>query len=175
VYNSIINEQHPVIVIENKTDYGKKILHYQAANFLYEINGDEYPVVKVKPVLALPTLTIVVYGGMADLVNSLLHDIFIHTDYLPELIVPSIISDLPIDIILHSVATTGRLLVIEEGSSFSGIGAEILAQVIERTVHKIIAKRIAAFPVPIPSVKSLEYIVLPDATRILAEINNCFN
>ena len=175
VYSSILKEQHPVIVIENKTDYGKKILHHQAANFEYSINEDEYPVVKVKPVKAPPTLTIVAYGGMADLVNSLLQDIFVQTDCLPELIVPSIISKLPVDLILQSVGTTGRLLVIEEGSSFAGIGAELLAQVIEKADHKIMAKRIAALPVPIPSVKSLEHIVLPDATRILAEINNSFN
>ena len=42
VYESILKEEHPVIVIENKTDYGKKILHHPARNFINEINGDEY-------------------------------------------------------------------------------------------------------------------------------------
>jgi hypothetical protein len=39
---------------------------------------------------------------------------------------------------------------------------------------KIRAKRIAAHPVPIPSVKTLENIVLPDKVRILQEIKTSF-
>ena len=170
VYNAILKEEHPVIVIENKTDYGKKILHYQAANFVYEINEDEYPVVQVRPAVSVPDITIVAYGGMADVVNGLLTNIFLETDLKPELIVPSLISSLPINIIIMSVERTGRLLVIEEGSAYAGVGAELIAQVTEKTEEKIKTARIAAHPVPIPSVKSLEHTVLPDKERIIAEI-----
>ena len=174
VYNSILEEQHPVIVIENKTDYGKKILHHQAANFVYEINDASYPVVKIKPVVSLPSLTIVAYGGMADIVNNMLSDIFLETDFKPELIVPSLISQLPVDIIMQSVTITGRLLVIEEGSAFAGIGAELIAQVTEQLDIKITVKRISAHAVPIPSVKTLEHIVLPEKERIIQEIKAHF-
>ena len=170
VYNTILKEEHPVIVIENKTDYGKKILHHQAANFVYEINEDEYPVVQVRPALSAPDITIVAYGGMADVVNGLLTTIFLEADLKVELIVPSLISSLPIDIIANSVNRTGKLLVIEEGSAYAGVGAELIAQVTEATEEKIKTRRIAAYPVPIPSVKSLEHTVLPDKERILEEI-----
>ncbi len=170
VYSQVLKEQHPVIVIENKTDYGKKILLHEEANFVYEINDDDYPVVKVRPATAVPTLTIVAYGGMANLINDLLRSIFVHTDFIPELIVPCIISQLPVETILQSVQVTGKLVVIEEGSSFAGIGAELIAQVVERTTEKIITKRIAAMPVPIPSVQSLELAVLPGTERIIEAI-----
>jgi len=170
IYRAIMKEQHPVVVIENKTDYGKKVLHYLAPNFVYEINEDDYPVVQVRPAVSAPDLTIVAYGGMADLVNNLLTDIFLATELKPELIVPSIISSLPVDIISSSVSRTGRLLVLEEGTPYAGIGAELIAQVTDMIDHKIIAKRIAALPVPIPSVKSLEHIVLPGKERIIQEI-----
>jgi len=170
VYQQILKERHPVIVIENKTDYGKKILQHKEANFVYEINDDDYPVVKVRPAAAVPTLTIVAYGGMANLVNDLLRSIFVHTDLIPELIVPAMISQLPVATILQSVKVTGKLVVIEEGSSFAGIGAELIAQVVERATEKIITKRIAAMPVPIPSVQSLELAVLPGAERIIEAI-----
>ena len=170
IYKKIYAALHPVIVIENKTDYGKKILQYQAVNFVYEINEDEYPVVKVKPAAAIPTLTIVAYGGMADIVNKLLEAIFVATDLIPELIVPSLISQLPVETILQSVQFTGRLVVIEEGSGFAGIGAELIAQIAEKSAAKITCKRIAALPVPIPSVQSLELAVLPGAERIIEEI-----
>jgi 2-oxoisovalerate dehydrogenase E1 component len=136
IYQSILKEEHPVIVIENKTDYGKKILHHQAPNFVYEINGDEYPVVKARPAVSLPDITIVAYGGMADVVNNLFGNIFLETDLKPELIVPSLISSLPTSIILKSAERTGRLLVIEEGSAYGGIGAELIAQVTEQSEEK---------------------------------------
>jgi len=174
IYESILKEQHPVLVIENKTDYGKKILHHPAKNFIYERNEDEFPVVRVRPAVSFPTLTIVAYGGMADTVNSLLNDIFLETDLKPELIVPSIISQLPVDVIAASLNKTSRLVVIEEGSAYAGIGSELIAQLAERMGNSFKVKRIAAHPVPIPSVKSLEHIVLPDKERIIQEIKVSF-
>lgn len=169
IFDQIMKEEHPVILIENKTDYGKKILHHTSANFNYSSNGDAYPVVKVSPKVSAPTVTIVAYGGMADIMNGLLNDVFINTDHLPELIVPSLISDLPIDVIQESLSKTQKLIVVEEGSSFAGIGGELIAALLESgSMFK--CKRIAALPVPIPSVKSLEHIVLPNKERIIQEI-----
>jgi pyruvate/2-oxoglutarate/acetoin dehydrogenase E1 component len=105
----------------------------------------------------------------------MLEQVFLETDRLPELIVPSRISRLPLDLVAASVKRTGRLLVIEEGSAFAGVGGELIAGVVERMAQKITARRIAAHPVPIPSVKSLENIVLPDKVRILREIKTSFS
>lgn len=174
LYKSICEEEHPVVVIENKTDYGKKILHNQSPRFTWRCNSDRYPVVKIDPLAAEPTLTIVAYGGMADLVAGLLETIFLETDLKPQLIVPSLISALPVDLVVEEASKTGRLVVIEEGTPFGGIGSELIAAVMESASARIQVKRIAAYPVPIPSVKSLENIVLPDKNRILAEIFEAF-
>jgi 2-oxoisovalerate dehydrogenase E1 component len=174
IYESIFREEHPVIVIENKTDYGKRVLSHKHTNFIYERNEDVFPVVRVRPAVSTPTITIVAYGGMADEMMSILEAIFMETDLKPELIVPSLISQLPIDIIVQSVSDTGRLVVIEEGSGYAGIGSELLASVAERVAEKIKMKRIAAYPVPIPAVKSLEHAVLPEKHRIIKEIKETF-
>jgi len=173
IYESIFREEHPVLVIENKTDYGKRILTNQLNNFVYERNNDAYPVVRVKPAVSDPTLTIVAYGGMADETLALLEAIFLETDFKPELIVPSLISHLPIDIIAESATYTGKLVVIEEGSGYAGIGSELVASLAEK-VSGIKMKRIAAYPVPIPAVKSLELAVLPEKHRIIKEIKENF-
>jgi 2-oxoisovalerate dehydrogenase E1 component len=65
-------------------------------------------------------------------------------------------------------------VVLEEGSAYAGPGSELISAVIERLEVKIKVKRIAALPVPIPSVKSLEHIVLPDRPRIIQEIKETF-
>jgi 2-oxoisovalerate dehydrogenase E1 component len=174
VYASVYAEKHPVIVIENKTDYGKRIAQQPLTNFVYEYNSDAMPVVRIRPAVSIPTLTIVAYGGMADLVAGLLNEIFAETDYKPELIVPSLISHPPVDLISSSVERSGRLLVIEEGSGFAGIGSELIAAVVEHNPHPFRARRITAYPVPIPSVRSLENNVLPDKERILQEIKSGF-
>ena len=174
IYRSVYEEQHPVIVIENKTDYGKKIAQLRLANFIYERNEDPYPVVRIRPSVSIPTLTIVAYGGMADTVAGILDQVFTETDHKPELIIPVMISHLPVDLVAESASRTGRLLVIEEGTSYAGIGSELIASVMEKTDVRIKARRINALPVPIPSVKSLENIVLPEKTRILREIAASF-
>ena len=174
IYDAIFKEKHPILVIENKIDYGKKILQHQIENFVYECNGDSYPVIRIKPVVSKPDITIVAYGGMADLVSAILDQVFLETEMKPEMIIPSLISSLPIDIIKKSTEQTNRLVVIEEGSMFAGIGSELIAAVVESTENKIQTKRIAAFPVPIPAVKSLENAVLPDKQRIIQEIKIAF-
>ncbi len=174
IYQSVYEEKHPVVVIENKTDYGKKIIHQEYKNFVYQRNQDIFPVAKIRPAISAATLTIVAYGGMAEVVGSLLETIFVETDLKPELIIPSLISQLPIDIITTSAEQSQTLLVIEEGTSFAGIGSELIASVAEKATMKINSKRISAYPVPIPSVKSLEHIVLPDKERIIREIKQHF-
>ena len=174
IFKELLTEQHPTVVIENKTDYGKKILKHQASNFIYQKNNSKYPVVKVRPAMAEPSLTIVAYGGMADMVNELLEDIFVETDFLPVLIVPTLISDLPISLIAKSVRQTGNLLVIEEGSTYAGIGSELICRLTEESDFTFNAKRMGALPVPIPSVKSLENIVLPGRSSIIEMIKNNF-
>lgn len=175
VYKSIYREEHPVVVIENKVDYGKKILHNVLKNYRYERSGSDFPVVRITPAISDPTLTIVSYGGMADLVAGILEQIFIETDHKAELIVPALISHLPVSVIKESALRTGNLVIIEEGSAVGGIGSELIASVMESSDQYIKAKRIAGLPVPIPSVKSLENIVLPDRSRIIREIAENFN
>jgi 2-oxoisovalerate dehydrogenase E1 component len=174
LYESIYEEEHPVLVIENKVDYGKRILSVHSKYFTYQRSNNKFPVVKVSPVGTTPTVTIVAYGGMADVANSLLEDMFQQTDLIPELIVPSLISELPFALILNSVQASGRLVILEEGSTTGGIGSEVIAGVGEAANFPYRVKRIGSLPVPIPSVKSLEQIVLPDKERIIKEITESF-
>lgn len=170
IYESIYNERHPVIVIENKVDYGKKILSHFSKHFLYTRSAEDYPVVHIRPAISEPDVTIVAYGGMAELISFILEDIFVETDLKPELIVPSNLSEIPLLTICRLAEQTGKLVVIEEGNIYSGLGSEIIAGVMEISLQKIKVKRIGSYPVPIPSVKSLEHIVLPDKVRIIREL-----
>jgi len=167
IYKSVYNEKHPVIVIENKVDYGKKILSYKSQSFKYSRTNDFYPVVQIKPFFSKPQLTIVAYGGIADEVAGFLEEIFLKCDLKPELIVPSLISEIPINILVESVSETKRILVVEEGSSYASFGSELIAKLSENLESAFQVKRVGALPVPIPAVKSLELSVLPNKEKII--------
>ena len=172
VYESVHAEKNPVVVIENKLDYGRKIANIIVKNYSILQNEAKYPIVKVTPQLSAPTITLVSYGGIADMVVRSIHSIFLETDEIAEVIILTRIHPIDYAEIVRSAEVTGKLMVIEEGSKTNGIGSEIIASVLEKTSKQIITKRVGAVPVPIPAVKSLESIVLPSAELIVKEILN---
>ena len=166
IYQNIYeNEKHPVIVIENKVDYGRFCGRQKLNYFTIEQSTHLYPVVKCSPKIDIPELTMVTYGGISQDVIDSVYDIFKEVDLVPEIIILSKISPLDIQPVLDSLNITKRLIVIEEGGKDFGIGAEIVAQVVDNMGSEIIfAKRIGALPFPIPSSESLENYVLPNTT-----------
>ncbi len=158
------NENHPVIVIENKIDYGRLVGEKNRNNYILERSTNDYPIVKCSPKLKIPTLTIVSYGGISSDVFEELPEIFSETELIPELIILSKISPLDIQPIINSVKKTRNIIVIEEGSIPFGVGAEILSSIVEDlgTAKMNIMHRIGSLPVPIPSSRSLEEHVLPN-------------
>ena len=86
-------------------------------------------------------------------------------------VVMSQISPLDTTVVEESVRKTRNIIVVEEGSSSFGIGAEILSSIIEKVgTNKVnIMHRIGAESVPIPSVRSLEKNILPNK-KILDKI-----
>jgi pyruvate dehydrogenase E1 component beta subunit len=85
------------------------------------------------------------------------------------LIVPLGVSPLDLGPVAQSVQRTGRLLIVEEGSGFGSVGAEVAAQLLERMPGFRLA-RVGGKPVPIPSAPSLEEAVLPGIADVCAAI-----
>ena len=171
IYAQVFAQQHPVVVIEHKLDYGRRLAARAVPGYVMEKTDGGWPVVKVRPRSSRPDLTIVTYGGMTDTVLACLEALFMDHGVKAEVIVPSRLCPIDISSILESVGVTGRIVTVEEGSGFSGIGAEIVAQVTENTTFPIRAQRIAAKPIPIPSVRSLEDQVLPTRASIIQTIS----
>ena len=152
--------------MENKVDYGK---------FLWEcppdldIHREARPAgsIVVAPRGATPTVTFVSYGETAREMAENLKMIFVETDLVPELVVLQMLHPLDTRLIERSVARTGRLIVVEDGSASFGIGGEIVARLAEQGVAPRHVLRVGAEPVPIPSVSSLEVQVLPTVQRVL--------
>ena len=78
------------------------------------------------------------------------------------------------DTLLASLARTNRLVAVEEGWAFAGLGAEIAAVAVERGFDLLDAppRRVAAVDVPLPYAANLERAALPQADRIAAAIRD---
>jgi pyruvate dehydrogenase E1 component beta subunit len=75
-----------------------------------------------------------------------------------------------------SVRKTGRLVVAHEAPVFCGLGAEIAARVSERCFYHLESpvRRVGGFATPYPPSR-LEGHFLPDADRILHEVDRCLH
>ena len=172
IYQNIyLNEQHPVIVIENKVDYGRFV--GDKKNNSYELikSKDIYPYVTCLPKSAKADITLVTYGGIASDVFNQLDEIFLETEQIPEIIILSQISPINVSPIIKSVSSTKKIIFIEEGGKDFGIGAEVISGLAEELGPELVlSARIAALPVPIPSARETEEYVLPN-TNIAHKIN----
>jgi 2-oxoisovalerate dehydrogenase E1 component len=171
IVRPILDESHPVILIENKLDYGVRVGPPDLPNFISESSNTTFPTVRIRPTSATPKYTVVTYGGtLAELIPSI-NPVFCATEALPEILVLSSLSPIDYRPILDSIRRTGSLVVLESGSLGAGFGAEIVASVMEHSPEQLKRSlRIGALPFPIPSVRSLEDEILPTRARIIRTI-----
>ncbi|GAG31709.1 unnamed protein product, partial [marine sediment metagenome] len=76
--------------------------------------------------------------------------------------------------ITKSVMKTGRLVVVDEGYSSCGLGAEIIAMVQEEVFDYLDAsmQRVHSLGIPAPYSPSLEKAMVPDVDKIVAAVND---
>jgi pyruvate dehydrogenase E1 component beta subunit len=89
-----------------------------------------------------------------------------------EVIDPRTIRPLDIETIIKSVKKTNRVVIAEESHPFSGIGAELSAEIMERAFDYLDAPvcRLSGADVPMPYAKNLEKLAIPDVDRIVAAV-----
>ncbi|MEM2249504.1 MAG: alpha-ketoacid dehydrogenase subunit beta [Candidatus Bathyarchaeia archaeon] len=87
-----------------------------------------------------------------------------------EVIDPRTLKPLDVDTIVNSVKKTGRALIVHEAPITCGIGAEILARIVESEAFYYLQapiKRLAGRDVPIPYNRELERSVIPQEEDIV--------
>ena len=85
-----------------------------------------------------------------------------------EVIDPRTIYPFDYDTVLASVAKTHRLVVVHESNRRSGIGGEIVSQVVERAFDQLHVRPaiVAGLDVPMPYNRRLEALVIPSEERV---------
>jgi pyruvate dehydrogenase E1 component beta subunit len=158
-----IRNNDPVIYLENELLYG----------VTGEVPEEEYliPFGKANTLKVGSDVTIVAYSRMVEFVKNCL-PAFQELEIDVEFIDARSIKPLDIDTISASVKKTGRLVVVEEGWRFCGVGAEIADRVYSTCFDHIDApiERVTTTENPMPYAKNLEIQSLPTPERIIAAV-----
>lgn len=157
----------PLLLLENKVDYGK-YLWSDSDNYQLFREQKIFGALKLAPKNLSPTITIIAYGETARHIADNLELFFVETDLIPELICVTQLHPLDINLIERSVGKTNKILVVEDGSIDFGFGAELLSKLVERRNYLEFALRIGSESVPVPSIMSLELEILPTISRIIS-------
>ncbi len=170
-----IRDLSPVLFIETKRLYASRLIDKESVVWERQVIGEVYPTIRyvTDGFNGASGITIVVYGGMADIVVNICEELFMEEELQFEIFIVSDLTSPPYDNILSSVRNTGRLCVIEEGGRRLGWGAEVVSSVLELSKgarKNIVAKRIAARDLPIPANPLLENQVLPSKEYIAKEL-----
>ncbi|MCI0753276.1 pyruvate dehydrogenase complex E1 component subunit beta [Teichococcus vastitatis] len=156
-----IRDPNPIIFLENEILYGQS----------FECPTDEdfiLPIGKAKIERKGKDVTIVAFSievGLALKAAEKLAEQGIDA----EVINLRTIRPLDIDTIVASVKKTNRLVTVEEGWAFSGIGCEVAMQVIEHAFDHLDAPpvRVAGLDVPMPYAANLEKLALPTVDHVV--------
>jgi pyruvate dehydrogenase E1 component beta subunit len=157
---SAIRDPNPVMFLENEVLYGQSGPVPDDPDFTV-------PLGKAKIVRPGSHVTIVAFsimvGKALQAAEALAKD-----GIEAEVIDLRTIRPLDIDTIVNSVQKTNRLVSVEEGWAFSGIGSELAAQMMEHAFDWLDApvKRVAGVDVPMPYAANLERLALPQADTI---------
>ena len=152
---SAIRDPNPVIVLENEILYGQ--------TFDCPVD-DEFivPIGKAKIERAGSHVTIVAFSIMVGVAMKAA-DALAEQGIEAEVINLRSLRPLDTATIVESVKKTNRLVTVEEGWPFAGIGAEIAMQIIEHAFDWLDAPpvRVHGVDVPLPYAANLEKLALP--------------
>ena len=160
-----IRDPNPVIVLENEIMYGQ--------TFECPTDGDFIvPIGKAKVERTGQHVTIVAYSVMVGVAMKAAETL---AGQGIEAEVINLRSLRPLDTaaIVESVKKTSRLVTVEEGWPYAGIGAEITMQVIEHCFDWLDAPpvRVHGLDVPLPYAANLEKLALPQPSWVVDAVN----
>ncbi|MBI2235245.1 MAG: pyruvate dehydrogenase complex E1 component subunit beta [Micavibrio aeruginosavorus] len=156
-----IRDPNPVVVLENEIMYGQSFEVPVSEDFVI-------PIGRAKIEREGTDVTIIAYsimvGKALEAANKLAEQ-----GISAEVVNLRTIRPLDRWTILESVKKTNRVVSVEEGWAFAGIGAEIAALVNEHAFDYLDApvRRVCAADVPLPYAANLEKLALPQADEIV--------
>jgi len=157
---SAIRNPNPVIFIEAQLLYGTK----------GEVSDADYtiPIGRAEVKRDGRHVTVVAYSKMLLLALEAAEELA-GQGFDVEVIDPRTLKPLDVGTLVRSVKKTGRVIVVEEGWRFAGMGAQIAESIYSAAFDYLDAPivRVTGEDVPIPYTRPLEDLAIPDRRRIV--------
>ena len=156
-----IRDPNPVIVLENEILYGQTFDMPTADDFIL-------PIGKAKVEREGTDVTIVAFSIMVGMAMQAA-DALAEKGISAEVINLRSLRPLDTETIVRSVKKTNRLVTLEEGWPFAGIGSEVAMQIMENCFDDLDAPpvRVHGLDVPMPYAANLEKLALPRLEQVL--------
>jgi pyruvate dehydrogenase E1 component beta subunit len=163
-----IRDPNPVIVLENEILYGHSNECPTADDFVL-------PIGKAKIERAGTQVTIVAFSIMVGVALAAA-DALAEQGISAEVINLRSLRPLDTATIVESVKKTSRLVTVEEGWPFAGIGAEVAMQIMEHAFDWLDAPpaRVHGLDVPLPYAANLEKLALPQPAWVVDAAKKLF-
>ena len=161
---SAIRDPNPVVFLENELIYGRS----------FEVPTDDDYIIPLGKASVVRPGTDVTITAFSITVGHALEA----AERLAEQGIEAEVIDLrtirPLDheTIIRSVQTTNRLVSVEEGWPFAGVGSEICTMICENAFDYLDAPpiRVSAEDVPLPYAANLEKLALPNVEKIISAV-----
>jgi pyruvate dehydrogenase E1 component beta subunit len=161
---SAIRDPNPVIFLENELVYGHAFPVPE---------GDDYivPIGKARIARAGEDVTIIAFSRMVQTALEAAEKLAAE-GISAEVIDLRTLRPLDTETVIASVKKTNRIVTVEEGWAYAGIGAEIAALVMEQAFDYLDAPpaRVTAKDVPLPYAANLERLALPQVEDVIAAV-----
>ena len=156
-----IRDPNPVIFLENEILYGQ-------SGPVPKLDDFVLPIGKARIARAGKDVTIVSWSmGMRYAMEAA--DALAKEGIEAEVIDLRTLKPMDTETILESVKKTGRAVTVEEGWQQNGVGAEIVARIMEHAFDYLDAPvlRVSGKDVPMPYAANLEKLALPNAAQVV--------
>ncbi len=156
-----IRDPNPIIFLENEILYGQSFEVPTAEDFIL-------PIGKAKVERAGTDVTLVGFSISVGLAMQAAEKLA-EQGISAEVINLRSLRPLDTETIVASVRKTNRLVTVEEGWPFAGIGAEVVMQIVEHAFDHLDAPpvRVHGADVPMPYAANLEKLALPQADHVV--------
>ena len=157
-----IRDPNPVVFLEHELVYGESFAVPEDPEFIV-------PIGKARIARSGDHVTIAAFSRMVKLALQAADELE-KSGISAEVVDLRTLRPFDVDAVAASVKKTNRIVSVEEGWPFSGIGAEIAAIVMEECFDWLDAplKRVAGRDVPLPYAANLERLALPQVENIVA-------
>ena len=163
-----IQNPNPVVFLENEILYGQTFEVPEDENFILEIG-------RAKIERPGKHVTIVAYSIMVGIALKAA-EALAADGIEAEVINLRTIRPMDTQTIVDSVKKTNRIVTLEEGWPFAGIGAEINMQILEHCFDDLDAPptRVTGLDVPLPYAANLEKLALPQPDWVVQAVKKLF-